>query len=49
MVLLQWYKELFRRLESTQKYTIEINNKSVYKVKLNLHSLGKIFILANER
>ena len=40
-MLLQWYKELFKRVESTQKYMIEINNKSVYKVKLNLHSLGK--------
>ena len=28
---------------------IEIINKSIYKVKLNLYSLGKIFILANER
>ena len=49
MVLLQWYKELFKRVESTQKYTIEINNKSIHKVKLNLYSLGKIFILANKR
>ena len=49
MVLLQWYKELFKRVESTQKYIIEINNKSIYKVKLNLYSLGKIFILANDR
>ena len=49
MMLLQWYKKLFKRVEGTQKYMIEINNKSVYKVKLNLHSLGKMFILANER
>ena len=49
MVLLQWYKKLFERVEGTQKYMIEINNKSVYKVKLNLYSLGKRFILANER
>ena len=49
MVLLEWYKELFKRVESTQKYIIEINNKSIYKVKLNLYSLGKIFILANDR
>ena len=49
MVLLQWYKKLFKRVESTQKYMIEINNKSIYKFKLNLYSLGKIFILANER
>ena len=49
MVLLQWYKELFKRVEGTQKYMIEINNKSVYKVKLNLHRLGERFILANKR
>ena len=48
MVLLQWYKELFKRVESTQKYTIDINNKIIHKVKLNLYSLGKIFILANK-
>ena len=49
MVLLQWYKELFKGVKGTQKYKIEINNKSVYKVKLNLHSLRNMFILANER
>ena len=48
-VAIQWYKELFKRVESTQEYMIEINNKSIYKVKLNLYNLGKIFILANER
>jgi hypothetical protein len=41
MVLLQWYKELFKRVESTQKYTIDINNKIIHKVKLNLYSLAK--------
>ena len=48
-MLLQRHKELFKWVESAQKYMIEIINKSIYKVKLNLYSLGKMFILPNER
>ena len=36
MVLLQWYKELFKRVEGTQKYMIEINNKSTLQSQTQL-------------